>query len=183
MVAIGLGFEAWALSMLGQHQTAEGRMVDAFAEGEKIGGRWVLGDWIGSARAELALNAGRPEEAIVRAEAAIATASAIGGIFAEAVARRVWGMALARLDGNQQEESDLRMRASIELFEVGQCVLEVAHTHLAWGQLCLDRGDGVAAIEHLEQAGALFKSSGLTGRAKEARAALNAAKKAIHVPA
>ena len=183
MVAIGLGFEAWALSMLGQHQTAEGRMVDAFAEGEKIGGRWVLGDWIGSARAELALNAGRPEEAIVRAEAAIETASAIGGIFAEAVARRVWGMALARLDGNQQEESDLRMRASIELFEAGQCVLEVAHTHLAWGQLCLDRGDGEAAIEHLEQAGALFKTSGLTGKAKEARAALNAAKKAIHVPA
>ena len=36
-------------------------------------------------------------------------------------------------DGNQQEESDLRMQASLELFEAGQCVLEVAHTHLAWG--------------------------------------------------
>ena len=28
-------------------------MVDAFAEGEKIGGRWVLADWIAAARAEL----------------------------------------------------------------------------------------------------------------------------------
>ena len=56
-------------------------MVDAFAEGEKIGGRWVLGDWIAAGRAELALNAGRPDEAIVRAEAAIEMASAIGGIF------------------------------------------------------------------------------------------------------
>jgi len=181
MVAIGLGFEAWALSMLGQHETAEQRMADAHAEAEKIGGRWVLADWIAAARAELALNAGQPDEAIVRADAAIQMASAIGGIFAEGVARRARGVALARL--GRQQDSDLQMQASLDLFETGQCVLEVAHTHVAWGQLCHDRGDAQAAIEHLSQAAQLLKTAGLTGKAKEARAALSAAKKEIHVPA
>ena len=181
MVAIGLGFEAWALSMLGQHETAEQRMADAHQEAEKIGGRWVLADWIAAARAELALNAGRMDEAIARADAAIQMASAIGGIFAEGVARRAWGVALARLGSH--EDSDLQMQASLDLFEAGQCVLEVAHTQFAWGQLYHDRGDGQAAIEHLEQAAHLLKAAGLTGKAKEARAALSAAKKEIHVPA
>jgi hypothetical protein len=59
-------------------------------------------------------------------------------------------------------------------------MLEVAHTHLAWGLLCHDRGDRRAATEHLEQAADQFKTAGLTARAKEARAALSAAKKEIH---
>lgn len=183
MVSIGLGFEAWALSMLGQHETAEERMAEAYAEAEKIGGRWVLADWIAAARAELALNAGRPDEAIARTGAAIEMASAIGGIFAEALARRVWGLALARLGPDRQEEADLQMQASLQLFEAGQCTLEVAHTHLAWGLLCRDRGDRRRATEHLEQARDLFKTAGLTATAKEARAALSATKKEIHVPA
>jgi tetratricopeptide (TPR) repeat protein len=183
MLSIGLGFEAWALSMLGQHETAEARMADAHAEAKKIGGRWVLADWIAAARAELALNAGRPNEAIVRTGAAIEMASAIGGIFAEALARRVWGLALARLGPDRQEEADVQLQASLQLFEAGQCMVEVAHTHLAWGLMCHDRGDGRAAAEHLKQAGDRFKTAGLTGMAKEARAALSAAKKEIHVPA
>jgi tetratricopeptide (TPR) repeat protein len=180
MVAIGLGFEAWALSLLGQHETAEERMAEAHAEGETIGGRWVLADWIAAARAELALNAGQPDEAIVRAGAAVEMANAIGGIFAEAVARRAWGLALAQLGPDRQGESDLHMQTSLQLFEAGQCMLEVAHTHLAWGILCRDRGDRRAATEHLEQAADQFKTAGLTTKAKEAQAALSAAKKEIH---
>lgn len=191
MVSIGLGFEAWALSMLGQHERAEERMAEAYAEAQKIGGRWVLADWIAAARAELALNAGRPDEAIARTGAAIEMGSAIGGIFAEALARRVWGLALARLradrgadrGADRHEESDAQMQASLQLFEAGGCMLEVAHTHLAWGLVCHDRGDQRAATEHLEQAADQFKAAGLTAKAKEARAALSATKKEIHVPA
>lgn len=180
MVAIGLGFEAWALSMLGQHENAEERMAEAHAEAETIGGRWVLADWIAAASAELALNAARPEEAVVRAQGAIEMARSIGGIFAEALAQRVWGQALAQLRPPQHEESELHLATSLQLFEAGECKLEVAHTHLAWGLLCRDRGDPRAAVDHLQVAVDQFKAASLPALAKQARAALGAAKKESH---
>jgi adenylate cyclase len=183
MISIGLGFEAWALSLLGQREDAEERMSEARAEAATIGGRLVAADWIAAAGAELALNSGRPEEAIARAQSAIDMARSIGGIFGEALAQRVWGLALARLGPDQREQSDLHLATSLQLFEAGDCKLEVAHTHLAWGLLCHDRGDHSVAANHLQQAAELFKAANLTAKAKEARAALSAAKKEIHVPA
>jgi class 3 adenylate cyclase/tetratricopeptide (TPR) repeat protein len=180
MTSIGLGFEAWGLSMLGQHENAEERMAEARAEAETIGGRVVAADWIAAANAELALNAARPEEAVIRAQGAIEMARAIGGIFGEGLAQRVWGQALARLSPPQREESDLHLASSLELFETGDCKLEVAHTHLAWGVLLRDRGDRAEASDHLQTAADQFEDAGLVSWAKEARGALGAAPKETH---
>jgi class 3 adenylate cyclase/tetratricopeptide (TPR) repeat protein len=180
MTSIGLGFEAWGLTMLGHHEIAEERMAEARAEAETIGGRVVAADWIAAANAELALNAARPEEAVVRAQGAIEMARSIGGIFGEGLAQRVWGQALARLSPPQHEESDLHMASSLELFETGDCKLEVAHTHLAWGVLCRDRGDQAAAVEHLQTAADQFETFGLERWAEEARTSLGATLKETH---
>ena len=140
MISVGLGFEAWALGMLGQSDEAERKTAESQAEAEKIGGRLVAADWIAAGSAEIALNAGRPEDAVLRAQAAIEKARAIGGIFGEGMAQRTWGVALARLDPPQSEQADEHLAAALELFEGGGCVLEAAHTNLAWGVVLRDRG-------------------------------------------
>ena len=155
-------------------------MAEAHAEAETIGGRVVAADWIAAASAELALNAARPEEAVIRAQGAIEMARSIGGIFGEALAQRVWGQALARLSPPRHQESDLHLASSLGLFETGHCKVEVAHTHLAWGVLCRDRGDRPAAIDHLQAAADQFEDAGLVRRATEARDALGAALKETH---
>jgi adenylate cyclase len=180
MISIGQGFEAWALSLLGQHDEAEQRLVEAYAEAEKIGGRLVAADWIAAASAGMALNAGRPEEAITRAQAAIEKAQAIGGIFGEGLAQRTWAEALVRLDKPDHAESDAHIARALELFELGACALEVAHTHRAWADLLRDRDDWSGAVEHLQQAADRYKAAGLATLAKEARAALRAAQKETH---
>jgi hypothetical protein len=63
------------------------------------------------------------------------------------------------------------------LFTEGECKLEVAHTHAAWGTLLRDRGDAEGAVDHLQQAADLFKAAGLAKHAKGAEAALRAARK------
>ena len=120
----------------------------------------VAADWIAAGGAEIALNAGRLEEAVLRAQAAIEKARAIGGIFGEGMAQRTWGMALARLDPPQPEQADEHLAAALELFEGGGCVLEVAHTNLAWGAVRRERGDSAGAAERLELAAAGVQGRG-----------------------
>ena len=45
-------------------------MAEAQAEAAKIGGRLVAADWIAAGGAEIALNAGQLDEAVLRAQAA-----------------------------------------------------------------------------------------------------------------
>ena len=180
MISVGLGFEAWALSRLGRHDEAAKRMGQANAEAEKIGGRLVAADWIAAASAELALNAGRPEEAVARVGPAIEKARAIGGIFGEGLAQRIWGQALAQLEPTGHEEVDLHLATGLRLFQEGDCMLEVAHTHAVWGVLLRDRGDLPGAADHLAQAADLFKAAGLLKHAKEAEVALRGVRKETH---
>ncbi|MEO8252067.1 MAG: adenylate/guanylate cyclase domain-containing protein [Chloroflexota bacterium] len=181
MISVGLGFEAWALSRLGRHDEAEARMSEAIGEADKIGGRIVAADWIAAANAELALTAGRPDEAVARAAPAIEKARAIGGIYGEAVAQRIWGQALARLQPSAPEEADLHLATSMDLFQEGGCKLEVAHTHAAWGALLHDRGDLAGAADHFGHAAELLKAAGMPKIAKAAAANLRAARKEINV--
>jgi tetratricopeptide (TPR) repeat protein len=183
MISVGLGFEAWALGMLGKSDEAERRTAESLAEAEKIGGRLVAADWIAAGNAEIALNAGRFGEAALRAQAAIEKARAIGGIFGEGMAQRTWGVALARMDPPQHAPADEHLAAALQLFEGGGCVLEVAHTNLAWGALLRDRGDSAGAAERLALAAGQFKAAGLTKQAREAGVLLREARKMVHAGA
>ncbi len=171
---IGLVFEAWSLSMLGRHAEAAGQMAEAQAVAKTLGGRLFMADWAAAATAELAHNAGEREQAIGQAQQAVEFARSIGGIFGEALAHRVWGVALASLPEPNHAESDAHLSSSIELFESGGALLEAAHTHLLWGQLSQERGDGVAATDHLRRAAPVFEEAGLTAQLDLARTMLDA---------
>ncbi len=169
---IGLAFDAWGLSMQGRHDEAGHRMAQADVVAEPMGGRLVAADWIAAAKADLALNAGEAELAIDQAQRAVEMARGIGGLFGEALAQRVWGQALAARTVADREGSDAHLAAAIELFEAGGCRLEAAHTHLARGLLCRERGDIADARDQLRLAAAVFEEAELPRQLEIARAAM-----------
>ncbi len=174
LVHIAICFEAWGLSKLGQAEAARERMADAQAVAQALGGRLFMADWVAGANAELALDAGDPEAALERAQVAVEMARAVEGIFGEALARRAWGLAFARVADPRPEESDAQLARSVELFEAGGSLVEAAHTRLAWAETCRVRGDDVTATEQLRRAIAGFEAAGLDAHAERARAMLEA---------
>jgi tetratricopeptide (TPR) repeat protein len=161
-VSVGLGFKALAQSRLGQHEDAAKSMVAALDVGARVGGRFMLSDWIAAANAELAYHADRWEEAIALAEQVAAMAQSFGGIFAEGWAHRVWAQALTKSQPACWDQAEAHLAASLRLFEEGEARLEAAHTRVAWGKILRERGERSAAREHFEKAAAQFLASGLT---------------------
>jgi class 3 adenylate cyclase/tetratricopeptide (TPR) repeat protein len=156
------GYRAWAESRLGNHGAAVQSMVRSQAVREGYGVRLFMDDWFAAANAEIALNAGRLEDALALAKETIAAAEAEENLFAQGLAHRVWGVALAALDPGRAEETESQMRASLHCLETGEARLEAAWTHLAWARLCCDRGDRTAANVHREAATHQLAASGLT---------------------
>ena len=171
-VYLGYNIQAWAESRLGQHQAAIESMAQSQAIGQSLGARLLLADWFAAARAEIALNAGHIEDALARAEEAVAIAQAAGGIFAEGLAQRVWGQSLAALYPVRWDEAEVHLGRSVSLLELGECHVEVARTHVAWGLLCRDRDDAAAALDHLQQAAVQFEAAGLSAELERTRDAM-----------
>jgi tetratricopeptide (TPR) repeat protein len=172
-IYIGCSFRAWAESWLGDHPAALASMTQAKTVSQSLDDQLVLADWFAAAEAELALNAGRVEDALSLAEQAVAVAKPAGGILAEGLAQRIWGQALATADPPRWDESERHMAESLRALETGEAHLEAAHTHAAWARLCHDRGDGAAAREHFTHAAAQFETSGLDGELERVRSLLD----------
>jgi tetratricopeptide (TPR) repeat protein len=166
---VGYGDRAWSESRLGNHAAASDDMARCQEVAASLGGRLVIADWFAAARAELALRAGRPDDAAALAEAAVDFARGMGGIFGEGLARQAWGEALAAMDPPRIDEAEAHFAAAGELFAAGDARLPAAHLHLAWGRLLVARGRADAAREHLEQAAAQFEVSGLAAPLAAAR--------------
>jgi hypothetical protein len=161
IVYIGQGFCALGHDLLGVHDVAREWMTTAQATAGSIGSRLFLADWFAAADAQLSLHAGDPATALSRAEAAVALARSIEGVFGEGFAHRVWGLALAALDPSDLERAAVHLGRSIELFESGGCRVEAAHTRLEWGILLRDGGDAMGASAHLRRAETFFEAAGL----------------------
>jgi tetratricopeptide (TPR) repeat protein len=112
-------------------------------------------------KAEIALQAGRPEEALALAEEAIAYAQAIDGKYAEGLAQRVQGLALAACNPPRWEDAQAHMAASLQAFETGELLMEAVRIHQDWALICRDQHDLPQALFHLEQAAATFEVCGL----------------------
>jgi tetratricopeptide (TPR) repeat protein len=159
---VGQSFCAWAESRLGQHEAAMHSMDKANAFYQSCGGRGVhLGDWFAAIRAEVALNAGRYEEALDLARQAVSCAQSIEGLFAEGLAQRTWGQALTAVHPPRYDEAEAHMAASLLAFETGECWVEAARTRLAWGRICADNRDHATALDHFCRAAAQFEAFGL----------------------
>jgi len=171
----------------GQYDAALAYAAKAKAIMQALGGRLVMADQLAALDAEIALGAGRAQEAVALAERAVDIAQDRKAIYCEGLARRTWGLALAILarpvqsvaeglpgpsdiEGRRWEEAEAQLAHSLRLLEAGQARLDAAHTHVAWGGTCRDRGDLAAAREHWEQAAAQWETSGLTHELARTRA-------------
>jgi tetratricopeptide (TPR) repeat protein len=173
-----LRVRCWAADRAGQYAVAAACAAKAQAVAQELGGRLSTADLRAAIDAEIALGAGRMQEALALAGRAVGLAQEVGGIFAEGLARRAWGQALAALvppvlsaaEGPRWDEAEAQLAESLRLLEAGPARLEAARTHVAWGAVCRDRGDLAAARAHWERAAAQWKASGLAHELARTRA-------------
>jgi DNA-binding SARP family transcriptional activator len=169
-VYLGHGIQAWAESRLGHHEEALAHMVQQKTIAESLGEeRLIIEDLFAAIKAEIALQAARIEEALALAEEAIAYAHVVDGKYAEGLAQRVQGLALAAFSPPRWEAARTHMAASLQAFEAGEILLEVARTHWEWALLYRDHHDLPEALFHLEQAAATFEACGLLEERKRVR--------------
>ncbi|MEP7287714.1 MAG: protein kinase [Chloroflexota bacterium] len=160
-IYLGSGLGAWAESRLGNHAAAYEQIAKSKEVAESMGGQLVLADIISAVNAEIAYNAGRIEEAVKLAQESIDKAKTAGGVYAECVAQRVLGMALAASAPPRWDEAEAAMSVSVQGFQNGENLLEAARTQRAWGVVCRDRHNSAAALEHLQAAATQFALSEL----------------------
>jgi predicted ATPase len=159
----------WAESRLAQDAGAAAHIALAKTIAESLGGHLAMTERLAAAEAEIALNMGHIQEAVRLAEQAVAQARAVGSIYSEGMAQRVWGQAVARLEPAQSKQAEEHLMASLSAFETGEARLEAAYTHVAWGRDLRERGNNDAARVHFEQAAAQFEASALAQPLDETR--------------
>ncbi|MGH7552058.1 MAG: tetratricopeptide repeat protein, partial [Longimicrobiales bacterium] len=149
---VGLGFLGWAEASTGRYDEAAATMRRCREVGENLGQRLVIADWFAAVDAEVALGLGKVEDALVLAHKAVELARSSGGVFAEARAQRTWARALAVADPTRWAEVEEHLRASMQAAEAACALPELARTRVAFGALCLSRGDRLAALDHFREA-------------------------------
>jgi tetratricopeptide (TPR) repeat protein len=169
LLYVGYAARAWAASRLGDHTAASESLARSNRISQQTGGRLVFADAFGAASAEIALNAGRATEAIALAEQTTQSAQSMDDNYAQGLAQRVWGEALARLDPPQYDQAGAHFADALRLFEAGDARLEAARTRVAWGRMLRERGNEKAAREDLAKAAAQFEASELADEARRAR--------------
>ncbi len=97
--------------------------------------RLILADWFVATSAEIVLSTHRVEEALTLAEEAVTYAHSVDGKYAEGLAQRVWGQALAALTPAHWDEVEEHMTSSLQAFEACEMLPEIARTHRTWGLL------------------------------------------------
>jgi ATP/maltotriose-dependent transcriptional regulator MalT len=152
---IGLGFQAVAFSRLGRHQDAQRAMAASHAAAMRVGGQPMMSDWLAAANAEVAFNAGNLQDALVLAERASVRAQAVGSLFADGWAQRIWAQALAGQPSPRWELAEEHLAASLQAFERGDSRIEAARTHAVWARICRARGDIERGREHEARANAV----------------------------
>jgi hypothetical protein len=135
-----------------------------------LGGRQIFADWFEAFAIEGAALAGRDEEVLTTAPAAVASFRALGSTFAEALAQRGWGLVLA--NRSQIEEALAHLDISRRLLAGGEVHVEAARTRLQIALVHRRNGDAAAAAEELEAAACVLDAAGATAEVAAARAAL-----------
>ena len=136
---------------------------------EERGGRVFAGEWSAALCAQAALNVGEYEQAATLAQNVIAMEQQTGGIYASALARRVWAQSLAQLTPADTEAIDAQFASSISQLSECEALPELARTYLAWGEVQQARGNIVRAHELYQKAAKLFAPLGLTRELEQAR--------------
>ncbi|MFL6047349.1 MAG: ATP-binding protein [Propionibacteriaceae bacterium] len=157
---LGLGFRGWANGRLGHHAAACNDMEQSNAVGTGLG-PLILADWFAVARADVALSAGHIDEALMLAAQAVAAAEQVDSVFTEGLAHRLWGQALTAVTPPRWDEAEAHLAICLRELESGDARLPAAHAQLFWAQLCRDRQDTAAALDHAQKAANQFAASQL----------------------
>lgn len=165
-VYVSHGLAAWALGRMGKHSEAMAEFAKQEPFPAQLGGSIVLSDWFAAARAEISLAMGEVDRALELAETTVNLTRKIGGVYAEGLAERVWGDALARLDSTCWDEAEAHLNASLIAFEKEDAQLEAARTRVALGNLFQKRRNFLAARDCWSQSAARFSAAGLPRDAK-----------------
>jgi tetratricopeptide (TPR) repeat protein len=165
---LGLGFRGWANGRLGDHAAACNDMDQSNAVGTGLG-PLILADWFAVARADIALSAGHIDEALVLAEQAVGAAEQVDSVFTAGLAHRAWAQALAAATPPRWDEAETHLAFCLSEFESWEARLPAAHAQLFWAQLCRDRQDAAAALDHAEKAAHQFAVSQLDDELSVAR--------------
>jgi ATP/maltotriose-dependent transcriptional regulator MalT len=163
------GFIAWADARAGHCADSEQDFAQADAIARVVGGQLLFSDWFAAARAEYALRCGRVQRALTLAATVSQRAHRSGCVFAEGVAERIRGQALAGMKVPRLDGAEIHLAKSLSKLEEGGARLEAARTRVALSRVLARRGDVPAAREQLEKAIAQFQVSGLTGELDQAR--------------
>lgn len=123
---------AWAQVRLAHYDEAEHEFIQAQKAASEAGGQLFFADMFLAAYADLALRQGRLDQAIARAQHAIEVARAVGSVFSEGLAQRVWGQALAAA---HPSEARAHLETGLALFESGNAQIEAARTRRALQEL------------------------------------------------
>ncbi len=161
------GFLAWADIRADNCADSEKDFAQAQAIAQDIGEQLLFADWFAAARAEHALHCGQVERALALATEIVDQAQGQSSVFAEAVAERIRGQALARIQPPRLNKAEIHFANSLAKFEQGGARLEAARTRVAWSQVMAQRGNAQAARGKLEAAAAQFKVSGLIGELEQ----------------
>jgi predicted ATPase len=159
---VGYTLWAWTAALIGQIETASDYINRSQEVAQKLGGKVIMNDIFQAARAEITLLSGNPEAAVQIAEQIIKVAQPLGSIWSVGVSHRIWGQALANRSAPEWDAAESQLAKSIEILESGQKRLEAARSHLAWGEICRNRGSTDRAVSHWEQAHQQFTASNAT---------------------
>jgi class 3 adenylate cyclase/tetratricopeptide (TPR) repeat protein len=157
---LGLALRGWANGRLGNHAAARSDMEQSSAIGAGLG-QLIMADWFAVARADIALSAGQIDEALTRAEQAVGVAEQVGSVFTKGLAHRVWAQALAAATPPRRDKAEEHLAICLRELESGEARLPAAHAQLFWAQLCRDRQDTAAAVDHAQRAAQQFAASQL----------------------
>lgn len=166
---LAFGFIAWDEVRKGNCRDAEKDFAQANAIAKEIGARLLFADWFAAARAEYALRCGRVGKALTLAGTVSQRAHRNGCVFAEGIAERIRGQALAGLATPRLDGAEVHLAKSLAKLEESGALIEAARTRVAWSQVLARRGDAPGARDHLEQAAAQFQKSGLTGELEQTK--------------
>ena len=152
---------AYAELCAGQFEAADESIAKCQAIAQEFGGQLAGVDITACTIAEMVLGKGQVEQALSLAEQAVAMAEKTGGIWAEGMARQVWGRALAAINPPKWDDAEAQMSESLRLFELGEARLYAARIRMYWGIICRDRAKTDTAREHFEKAAAQWTASNI----------------------
>jgi tetratricopeptide (TPR) repeat protein len=168
--SVACAYKGWAQSYLGQDEAATANRARALELAATLKGPTMLSSWFAAADCEIALNAGRYQQAIERAQALLPRLKAAGEFLAEIVTERALVMARAIQD---QGELDEPMDTSRRVLTDSGNLLEAARTHLWWGRAGLLRGAAAVARHHFALAATQFADAGCAYPQAEAQRLLD----------